>query len=81
MGVAPEIFDVPDEGPVEVLKEHPSEDMRSEAEEAARVCPTQAITIEESAPDTACLWLQWTGIDPHGGHWVKGGQHGAGDGR
>ena len=46
MGVAPEIFDVPDEGPVEVLKEHPSEDMRSEAEEAARVCPTQAITIE-----------------------------------
>jgi len=47
MGVAPEIFDVPDEGPVEVLKEHPSEDMRSEAEEAARVCPTQAITIEE----------------------------------
>ena len=46
MGVAPEIFDVPDEGPVEVQNEHPSEDMRSEAEEAARVCPTQAITIE-----------------------------------
>jgi ferredoxin len=47
MGVAPEIFDVPNEGPVEVLNEHPSEDMRAEAEEAARVCPTQAITIED----------------------------------
>jgi ferredoxin len=46
MGVAPEIFDVPDEGPVQVLSEHPSEDMRAEAEEAARVCPVQAITIE-----------------------------------
>lgn len=46
MGVAPEIFDVPDEGPVEVLNAHPSEDSRAAAEEAARVCPVQAITIE-----------------------------------
>ena len=42
MGVGPAIFDVPDEGPVEVINAHPSEDMWAEAEEAVRVCPVQA---------------------------------------
>lgn len=47
MGVAPEIFEVPDDAPVRVINEHPSEDLRAKAEEAARVCPTQAITVED----------------------------------
>lgn len=46
MGVAPELFDVPGEGPVQVLVEHPSEDLRAKAEEAVRVCPTQCISLE-----------------------------------
>jgi ferredoxin len=45
-GVAPEVFEVRDDGFLYVLQENPDEALRAKVEEAARTCPTQAITIE-----------------------------------
>lgn len=47
MGVAPEVFEVRDDGYLYVLDEHPGEDLRAKMEEAARMCPTQAISVQE----------------------------------
>jgi ferredoxin len=47
MGAAPEVFEVRDDGFLYILQEQPDESLRSKVEEAARLCPTQAITIEE----------------------------------
>ena len=46
MSVAPEVFEVRDDGFLYVLNENPGEDLREKVEAAARVCPTQAITVE-----------------------------------
>jgi ferredoxin len=46
MGAAPEVFEVRDDGYLYVLQETPDESLRAKVEEAARLCPTQAITIE-----------------------------------
>ena len=46
MSIAPEVFEVRDDGYLYVLDETPGEELRSKVEEAARSCPTQAITIE-----------------------------------
>jgi ferredoxin len=46
MGAAPDVFEVRDDGFLYVLQETPDESLRSKVEEAARLCPTQAITIE-----------------------------------
>jgi ferredoxin len=46
MGAAPEVFEVRDDGYLYILQEEPPEELRGKVEEAARVCPTQAITIE-----------------------------------
>lgn len=46
MAAAPEIFEVRDDDYLYVLQEEPPEELRSKAEEAARRCPKQAITIE-----------------------------------
>jgi ferredoxin len=46
MGAAPEVFEVRDDGFLYVLNETPDESLRDKVEEAARLCPTQAITIE-----------------------------------
>jgi ferredoxin len=46
MGAAPEVFEVRDDGYLYILQETPDESLRSKVEEAARLCPTQAITIE-----------------------------------
>jgi ferredoxin len=46
MGVAPEVFEVRDDGFLYILNENPGDDLRDKVEEAARMCPTQAITIE-----------------------------------
>lgn len=43
---APEVFEVRDDGFLYVLQEEPDEALRAKVEEAARLCPTQAITIE-----------------------------------
>lgn len=47
MMAAPEVFEVRDDGFLYVLDENPSEELREKVQEAARVCPTGAITLEE----------------------------------
>lgn len=43
---APEVFHLDDEGHLVVLLEQPDEALWAACEEAANVCPMQAITIE-----------------------------------
>ena len=46
MGAAPEVFEVRDDNFLYVLQEEPGEELRAKVEEAVRVCPQQAITLE-----------------------------------
>lgn len=46
MSAAPEVFEVRDDGFLYILQENPGEELRANVEEAVRLCPTQAITIE-----------------------------------
>lgn len=46
MGVAPDVFLVDDDDTLTVLNEHPDESARARVEEAVRMCPKQAISIE-----------------------------------
>ena len=46
MGVAPEVFEVRDDNFLYVLQEEPPEALRPKVEEAVRMCPTQAISLE-----------------------------------
>jgi ferredoxin len=48
MGVAPEVFEVREDDFLYVLQEEPPDELRAKCEEAARVCPRQAITIEDN---------------------------------
>ena len=43
---APEVFEVREDGLLYILNETPPEELRAKVIEAARLCPTQAITIE-----------------------------------
>lgn len=45
MGIAPEVFDVQDDG-LHLLTEEPDESLRAKVEDAARQCPVQAITVQ-----------------------------------
>ena len=45
---APTIFDIDDQGYVVVLIEEPTASDREAAEEAVRVCPADALRIDES---------------------------------
>ena len=47
MEVAPDIFKVDDEDNLHVLIESPGDDRRAALEEAVRLCPRQAISIQE----------------------------------
>ena len=47
MGVAPEVFEVRDDDFLYVLQEEPTESLRERCDEAARICPNQAITIQD----------------------------------
>jgi ferredoxin len=47
MSVAPEVFEVRDDGFLYILNETPDESLRSKVQEAVRICPTQAITLED----------------------------------
>ena len=47
MGIAPDVFEVRDDDFLYVLQEHPPEEMRPKMEEAVRLCPKQAISIED----------------------------------
>lgn len=43
---APDVFELDDEGHLVVLAEEPDESLRTAVEDAADVCPVQAIRIE-----------------------------------
>jgi ferredoxin len=47
MGIAPELFEVRDDGYLYVLDERPAEDKRAVLTEAVNSCPTAAISIVE----------------------------------
>jgi ferredoxin len=47
MGVAPEIFEVRDDGYLYILQEEPPDELRPKVEDAARQCPTGAISIAD----------------------------------
>jgi ferredoxin len=44
---APEVFEVRDDGFLYILIDEPDESLRPKLDEAVRLCPTQAITIED----------------------------------
>jgi ferredoxin len=46
-GVAPDVFEVDDDDNLIVLNETPDESARDRILEAVRICPKQAISIEE----------------------------------
>lgn len=46
MEVAPKVFEVRDDGYLYILMEEPPESLRADVEEAAELCPTEAISIE-----------------------------------
>jgi ferredoxin len=46
MGIAPEVFEVRDDDFLYILMEEPPEELRGKVEEAVRLCPKQAITLE-----------------------------------
>ena len=45
MEAAPEVFRVEEDDTLTVLLESPGDDLRAKVEEAARLCPRQAITL------------------------------------
>ena len=47
MGVAPEVFEVREDDNLYVLNENPPEEMRDKVEQAVRLCPKAAISIED----------------------------------
>ena len=47
MQVCPEVFEVRSDGYLYILQEEPGEELRGKVEQAAELCPTGAITIEE----------------------------------
>ena len=47
MQVCPEVFEVRSDGFLYILQEEPGEELRGKVEQAAELCPTGAITIEE----------------------------------
>jgi ferredoxin len=47
MGVAPEVFNLDDSDELHILNESPDETLRAKVAEAVRLCPKQAISIEE----------------------------------
>jgi ferredoxin len=47
MGIAPEVFEVRDDGFLYILDETPSDELRPKLEEAVRLCPTQAISLTD----------------------------------
>jgi ferredoxin len=44
---APDIFSINDDGDLELLQESPPDGARRDVEEAARRCPTRALTLME----------------------------------
>ena len=46
-GIAPEVFEVRDDDNLYLLIEQPDESLRPKIEQAVRMCPKQAISIED----------------------------------
>ena len=44
---APELFELDDEDELHVLDENPPEELRAKAEAAVRLCPKNALSIED----------------------------------
>jgi ferredoxin len=51
MGIAPEVFEVRDDDNLYLLQEHPDESLRPKMMEAVRMCPKQALSIEEDGEE------------------------------
>ena len=47
MGVAPEVFEVREDDNLYILNENPPEEIRDKVEQAVRLCPKAAISIED----------------------------------
>jgi ferredoxin len=47
MGIAPDVFEVRDDGYLYILQEEPPEEFRPKMVEAVQGCPTGAISIED----------------------------------
>jgi ferredoxin len=47
MQICPEVFEVRSDGYLYILQESPPDELRSKVEEAADLCPTGAISIED----------------------------------
>jgi len=47
VGVAPDIFDLSEEGTVVLLEENPSADRAGDVQRAVQLCPAQAISVED----------------------------------
>jgi ferredoxin len=46
-GIAPEVFEVRDDDNLYLLIEQPDESLRPKIEQAVRMCPKQALSIED----------------------------------
>lgn len=46
-GDAPEVFQLDDDGNVQILQKSPPEELRAKVELAVKYCPTRAIRIDE----------------------------------
>ncbi len=47
MQVCPQVFEVRSDGYLYILQEEPGEELRAQVEQAADLCPTAAITVED----------------------------------
>lgn len=47
--IAPEFFEVRDDGSLELLRSEAEEDHRGELEDACRSCPTEALRLEDGS--------------------------------
>jgi ferredoxin len=48
MQECPEVFEVRDDGYLYLLQDEPSESLRQKVEQAASMCPTGAISVQET---------------------------------
>ena len=46
MRIAPELFEVRDDGNMYVLRESPDDGLRDKVQSAIRACPTRALSVE-----------------------------------
>jgi ferredoxin len=47
VGIAPEVFELGDDDLLQVVDEHPPASLRVKLQDAVRLCPKQAISIED----------------------------------